>query len=184
MEVGFIVEANEFNVKGIKMTIIEKPEHEMVGYKKSANFDDGSIDLFVKELVEDGKVGKLAKTLKTSQHVWLCLADCLSCGLNCGLQVCCIVCVEKTENHDFSKFANNELFTFRLPASKWVRYEMYDIRSFENLFKYDIYKLVHEIGYKWNEAIRLHFDNQYECHNGEKWNDGKIGYFLLPVVPL
>ena len=173
---------NEFNVKGIKLTIIEKPEHEMIGYKKPTNEGDGSLDLFVKQLIENGKIDKLATE---TQEVWLCLSDCLSCGMNCsGFDFCSIVCVEKIENHDYSAFSKGELFSFRLPVSKWVCYELNDIQSWDNLFKYGIYELVQEIGYKWNDTIRLHFDNQTWCHSNGQWNKGKIGYFLLPVVPI
>ena len=176
---------NVFNVKGIKITIIEKPEHEMIGYKKSMNEGDGSLDLFVRELAENGKIDKLTGTSQNLQQIWLCLSDCLSCGLGCsGVDFCSIVCIEKTKNHDYSAFKDDELFTFCLPASKWARYEIYDIQSWDNLFEFGIYELVQEIGYKWNNAIRLHFDNQFECHSNGQWNDGKVGYFLLPVVPI
>jgi len=177
--------ANEFNVKGIKLTIIEKPEHEMIGFKKATNEHDGSVDLFIKQFTESGKIDKLIATTQSSQEVWLCLADCLSCGLNCsGFDFCSIICIEKTEKHDFSAFADNELFSFRLPASKWARYEPHDIQSWDNLFNYGMYDLVQEIGYKWNDTICLHFDNQHWCHKDGQWNEGKIGYFLLPVVPM
>ena len=173
-----------FKEKGIKATIIEKPEHEMIGFKQSANLGDGSIDKFVKRLIQEGQISRLEQTANPSQQVWLCLADCLSCGLACSdKEVCCIVCIEKTEKQDFSAFTNDELFTFRLPASKWVRYEVHDIQSWDRLFECGIYDLVKEIGFKWNDSIRLHFDNQFECHSEGQWNNGKVGYFLLPVVP-
>ena len=170
--------SNEYIIKGIKATIIEKPEHEMIGYKQPAK-DDGSVPLFVSQLFESGKINKLAKTVQTPQQVWVCLTDCLSCGLNCsGFDFCCRVCVEKTINHDFSEFVKNELFTFRLPTSKWVRYES---SQDKDIFEYGIYELVQEVGYKWNDAIRLHFDNQYDCVR-TKAEDGN--YVLLPVVPM
>jgi len=168
---------NEFNVKGIDLTIIDKPEHEMIGFKKSAK-DDGSVPLFVSQLYENGKINKLTKTLQQPQQVWVCLSDCLSCGLNCSdFEFCCIVCVEKTESHDFSEFAEDELFTFHLPASKWVRYESYD----KDIFEYGIYDLVQEVGYKWNDSIPLHFDNQNDylkIHSKDR------NCVLLPVVPV
>ena len=168
---------SEFNVKGIKLTIFEKPEHEMTGYKQPAK-DDGSVPLFVSKLHESGKIEKLAKTLQQPQQVWVCLADCFSCGLNCsGFDFCNVVCIEKTMNHDFSEFKNDELFTFKLPASKWVRYESQD----KDIFEYGIYDLVQEVGYKWNDAIPLHFDNQYDCIKNKQEDDNCV---LLPVVPM
>ena len=174
---------NEFSLDGIKITIIEKSEHEMIGYKKPANLGDGSIGSFLNQLIEKGKISKLAGTLQTPQQIWVCLSDCLSCDVKCsGFQVCCIICVEKTVKHDFSSFTDNELFTFRLPASKWVRYETQDYKSLENLHRHGIYELVKKFGYQWNESIRLHFDNEHECHNNEQFYDGKTAYFVLPVV--
>ena len=168
---------NEFNVKGIKLTIFEKPEHEMIGYKQPAN-DDGSVNLFISKLHESGKIKKLANTLQQSQQVWTCLADCLSCGLKCsGFEFCCIICVEKTAEHDFSEFAEDELFTFRLPASKWVRYEAKD----KDIYEYGIYDLVQEVGYTWNTSVGLHFDNQYELLKNKQ---DDCNYCLLPVVPV
>ena len=171
-----ITKQNEFNVKGIKMTIIEKPEHEMIGYKQSMK-DDGSVGLFIERLYRNGKIDDLAQSLQKPQQVWVCLADCLSCGLQCsGIDYCCIICVEKTKEHDFSKIADNELFTFCLPASKWVRYESTD----QDIFEYGIYDLVQEIGYTWNDTIRLHFDNQHDCMKQHT----KSNIVLLPVVPM
>jgi hypothetical protein len=183
---------NEFNAKGIKITIIKKSEFEMVGYTKPANLGDGSISLFVKDLVENGQMDKLSTTLKSQQQIWVCLSDvscsknntiCPICDMSCsGFQVRCIVCVEKTENHDFSEFKDNELFTLHLPASEWALFELNDSQSAENLHKFGVYELVKETGYKWNESIRLHFDNEHECYNNGEWNPDKNYYFLLLVI--
>lgn len=176
---------NEFNVKGIKLTIIKKPEFEMVGFKRPVNLGDGSIGLFIRHLVEDGKVQKLTETLATPQQIWVCLSDCQSCGLSCsGFQVCCRVCVEKTVNHDFSKLADAEISVLHLPMSEWVLYETNDQQSTEYLHKVGVYELVKEIGYQWNESIRLHFDNEHECYNNGEWLLGKTYHLLLPVVPV
>lgn len=174
----------EVSVKGVKLTIINKPKFEMVGYKKPANFGDGSIALFISQLEQSGKMKKLSETLSTPQQIWVCLSDCLSCGLGCsGYHVCCRVCVEKTENHDFSEFSDNEIYTFSLPASEWVIYEAHSKSAIENLHKVGVYELVKEIGYKWNESIRLHFDNEHECLVNGEFVPGKTFRFLLPVVP-
>ena len=111
------------------------------------------------------KIQKLAETSATPQQIWVCLSDCQSCGLGCsGFQICCRVCVEKTENHDFSKLADDEISAFLLPASEWVLYETNDKQSTEYLHKIGVYELVKKIGYKWNESVRLHFDNEHECY--------------------
>lgn len=178
------MQTNEVMIKGVKLTIIKKPEFEMVGYKKPVNLGDGSIGAFIRRLDEYGKIKKLEETLAAPQQIWVCLSDCQSCGLGCsGFQVCCRVCVEKTENHDFSEFSDNEISSFRLAASEWVLYETKDKQSTENLHKTGVYELVKEIGYKWNENIRLHFDNEHECYDNDGWISGKTYYFLLPVVP-
>lgn len=113
----------EFSIKGIKLTILKKPEFEMVGFKRPVNFGDGSIGRFIRELNETGKMQKLAETLAAPQQIWVCLSDCQSCGLGCsGFQACCRICVEKTEHHDFSKIRENEISEIRLPTSEWVLY--------------------------------------------------------------
>ena len=178
--------AKEFNVQGIKLTIIAKPAFEMIGYKTPANLGDGSIARLIAQLSESGKMAKLAGTLHSPQQVWVCLSDCLSCGVNCsGFHVCCRVCVEKTENHDFSKFADDELSVLRLPASEWVLYESDIERASEILHKNDggVYDLKN-FGYKRNDNISLHFDNEHECYNNGEWISGKTFYFLLPVVQM
>lgn len=88
------------------------------------------------------------------------------------------MCVEKTDKLDFSNFKDNELFTFHLPASKWVKYETNDYKSLESLHTHDIYELIKKFGYTWNDNIRLHFDNEHECHNDEQWIYGKTAYFF------
>ena len=173
------------SVKGVKLTIIKKSEFEMVGYKKPVNLGDGSIGMFISQLVESGKMKKLSETLSSPQQIWVCLSDCQSCGSGCsGFLICCRVCVEKTERHNFSKFTDDELFAFPLPASEWVLYETNSQSATENLHKIGVYELVKEIGYKWNESIRLHFDNEHECYENNEWIPGKTYYFLLPVVPV
>mgnify|MGYP005757590017 FL=1 len=174
-----------FIINGIKLTILKKPEFEMVGYKKPANLGDGSIHSFIHQLTESGKMKKLSETRPAPQQIWVCLSDCQSCGLGCsGFHVCCRVCVEKTEEHDFSKFADGELFAFSIPASEWVLYETNSESATKELHKTGIYELVKEVGYKWNESIRLHFDNEHECYHNGEWIPGKIYHFLLPVVPI
>jgi len=174
-----------FNAKGFKITIIKKTSFDAVGFSRPVNFEDGSIGLFLDELAENGQMKKLAETLRTPQQIWVCLSGancgdygkCLVCDSSCkGFDVRCTVCVEKTENHDFSQFNENELFTLRIPASEWADFEMGEGQSFTELHKNDVYKLVGEIGYEWNEKIGLHFDNEHE----ESIPNKKL-CFLLPV---
>lgn len=179
------MDTDKADMKEIKMTILDKPVFEMAGYKQPANLGDGSIGLFIRQLIESGKMMKLSETLSAPQQIWVCLSDCQSCGLGCsGYHVCCRVCVEKTQNHDFSRFEDRELYTFSLPASKWVLYETTSKEATENLHKVGVYEFVKKIGYKWNEGIRLHFDNEHECLKDDRWEPGKTYYFLLPVVPM
>ena len=174
---------NEFNINGVKLTIIKKPQFEMVGFKRAVNFGDGSIGMFINQLTENGKIKKLTETLQFPQQIWVCLSDCQSCGLGCSdFQVCCRVCIEKTESHDLSNFDNEEIVTFPLAASEWVLYETNDKQSTENLHNIGVYEFVKQIGYRWNENIRLHFDNEHECYDNGEWINGKIYRFFLPVV--
>lgn len=176
---------NEYNVKGVKLTIIQKPAFEMVGYKRPANLGDGSIGAFIQQLNKDGNISKLERTLASPQQIWVCLSDCQSCGLNCsGFQVCTRVCVEKTENHNFSEFADDELSSLHLAASEWVLYETNDKQATDDLHEVGVYEFVKQIGYKWNESIRLHFDNGHEIDHDGEWIFDKPYHFLLPVVSL
>ncbi|MCL1951559.1 MAG: hypothetical protein FWF60_01900 [Oscillospiraceae bacterium] len=173
--------AKEFHRKGFKITVAEKPAFEAVGFTRPANLDGGSIARFIKELKEDGRYAKLAATLPSPQQIWVCLSDgshacgkrfCPACDMSCaGFDVRCTVCVEKTAEHDFSRFGEGELFTFSVPASQWADFEADENQSF------DPYQLAGEIGYQWNDRIRLHFDNEHE------WEPGKTVHFLLPVIP-
>lgn len=175
---------NEFHINGVKLTIIDKPAFEMVGYKRAVNFGDGSISSFISQLADSGKLRKLTETLQSQQQIWVCLSDCQSCGMGCsGFQVCCRVCIEKTEKHDFSVFENNKISAFSLATSKWVLYETNDKQSTQNLHSVGVYEFVKKIGYKWNESIKLHFDNEHECYNDDEWIIGKTYRFLLPIVP-
>lgn len=175
---------NEFEINGVKMTIINKTRFEMAGFKKAVKLGDGSISLFIKELDDSGRLKKLAGTLSSPQQIWVCLSDCQSCGRGCSdFHTCCRVCVEKTEKHDFSGFEKGEISMFAVEASEWVVYETKNKAATDYLHKTGIYELVQRIGYKWNENIRLHFDNEHECFCRGEWVEGKIYRFLLPVVP-
>jgi hypothetical protein len=174
---------NEFNINTVKITIIQKPAFEAVGFTWPANLDGGSIARFIKELEEDCRYAKLAATLPSPQQIWVCLSDgshacgkrfCPVCDMSCaGFDVRCTVCVEKTEEHDFSQLKEDELFAFSVPASEWALFET----NPADLHRHDAYKLVGKIGYQWNDRIRLHFDNEHE------WTPGKTMHFLLPVIP-
>lgn len=156
----------------------------MAGFKKSTHLGDGSIARFLQELTENGKIRKLTETLNGTQQIWVCLSDCQSCGMECSdFHVCCRVCVEKTEHHDLSGFEKEELYCFSVPESEWVLYETKDKEAMEYLHKTGVYEFVRQIGYKWNEKIRLHFDNEHECYENGEWVKGKTYQLLLPVVP-
>jgi len=176
---------NVFNVKGFKITIIEKTGFDAVGFTRPVNFSDGSIGLFLYELSENGQMKNLLETLQTPQQIWVCLSgancgdsgNCLICDSSCaGFDARCTVCVEKTENHDFSLLNKNELFTLRMPASEWTDYELVEGQSFTDLHKNGVYEMVNEIGYEWNNKIGLHFDNEHEESLPKKGL-----HFLLPV---
>lgn len=172
-------------IQGVRLTIIEKPAFEMVGFKKPVNLGDGSIALFLRQLAESGKMQKLADTRRAPQQIWVCLSDCQACGSGCPkTQICCRVCVEKTEDLDLSGLNGDEIFLFRLPESSWVLYETRDAQATRFLHETGVYELVKEIGYQWNEKIRLHFDNEHDCYEHDQWIPGKTYRFLLPVVPI
>lgn len=177
------METKEFSINGVNLTIIKKPKFEMVGFKRAVHLGDGSIGLFIRQLTESGKIKELMDTLQSPQQLWVCLSDCQACGLGCtNSEVCCRVCIEKTAAHDFSMF-KDRLTAFTVAASEWVVYETRDKQATAKLHDIGVYDFVKQIGFKWNEEIRLHFDNEHECYNNGEWIDGKIYRFLLPVVP-
>ena len=63
---------------------------------------------------------------------------------------------------------------------QWARYESTDACSPQDIFEYGIYDLLQEIGYKWNDTIRLHLDNQYDCIKQRE----ESNIVLFPVVPM
>lgn len=179
-----IMPTKEFEIDGVRMTIIKKPAFEMAGFKKSVHLGDGSIQRFLAELSRNGKLEKLSRISAAPQQIWVCLSDCQSCGLSCtDFHACCRVCTEKPQLYDFSHFEEDELYVFSLPESEWVLYETKDKPSAARLHSVGVYEFVKQIGYQWNENIRLHFDNEHECYDNGEWIDGKTYRFLLPVVP-
>jgi len=175
----------EFRLHGFKISIIQRPAFKVAGYTRPVNLDGNSIALFIKELAESRQMSKLAATLQSPQQIWVCLSDvncsgskrfCAVCDQSCsGFHTRCTVCVEKTEQHDFSQFNDNELFSFSVPASEWAEFEVGEDHATGELYRFDAYKVVGEIGYQWDDKIRLHFDNEHE------WEPGKAMTLLLPV---
>ena len=162
----------DFNINGFKVTTICKSNFDIVGYTRLVNLDGNSIAKFIKELNENGQVKKLCSTLQTPQQIWVCLSGAENSGFDCR----CTVCVEKTETHDFSQFEENELFKLSSPSSEWADFEVGESQSPTELHSFDVYKMVEEIGYKFNEKVGFHLDNEHE------WSPGKKMHFLLPVV--
>jgi len=185
------MKANEFNVSGAKITIIEKPQFDAVGFTCPVNLDGGMIYSFIAELSSSGQLNKLAETLP-SQQIWACLSDvrctenrkyCKPCDLSCAdFHTRCTVCVEKTDKHDFSGFKDNELFSFGIPAAKWVLCEI-DNKDYVDNFIMNYSESIKEIGFRFDNNVGLHFDNQHECFIDGKWDFSvRKYYFLMPVI--
>ena len=164
---------NEFYVNGFKITVIAKPSFEVVGYTSPVNLDGCSIRLFIKQLTESGKLGKLAATLQSTAQIWVCLSDEGYEGFDCR----CTVCLEKTEQHSFSQFEAGELFRLHVPTSEWADFELNEEQNPTDLHRFGVYDMAREIGYQFNSTVGLHFDNEHE------WEPGKKMHFLLPVIP-
>jgi|GEM_PF-941030 hypothetical protein len=183
-----------FDVQGAKITIIEKPKFDVVGFTRPVNLDGGMISSFINELSANGQLNKLAETLQTPQQIWACLSDvrcaenrkyCTPCDLNCAnFHTRCTVCVEKTDKHDFSSFENGELFMFSVSASKWALCEASDKDSAVN-FIMNYSGVIKETGFCFDNNIGLHFDNQHECFVDSTWDfSTKKYYFLMPVTSI
>ncbi|MCL2487788.1 MAG: GyrI-like domain-containing protein [Oscillospiraceae bacterium] len=164
----------EFTVNGFRITIIQKSSFEVIGFSRFVRLDGASIGAFLQELTDSGQMDRLAETLAIPQQIWVCLsgnerrsdADCR-----------CTVCVEKSGRHDFTKFNNEELFTLSISESEWADYEVGNGKSFTDLHHAGVYNMIGEIGYKFNNKVGLHFDNEYE---ESKLNQAL--HFLLPVI--
>ena len=165
--------AEEFYVRGFRISIIRKPAFEAVGYTTFVRLDGTSIAAFIRALTDGGHMQKLSSTLQAPQQVWVCLsgkegrrdADCR-----------CTVCVVRTPAHDFSGFAEEELFVLHVPASAWAVFEVGPEQTPSELHRIGVYNMIGEIGLGFNDEVGLHFDNQHE------WEPGKTMHFLLPVT--
>ena len=163
----------EFCVRGFQISIVRKPAFEVVGYTTFVRLDGTSISAFIQALTDGGQMQKLSSTLQAPQQVWVCLsgnegrrdADCR-----------CTVCVERTPAHNFSDFAEEELFAHHVPASAWAVFEVGAEQTPSELHSVGVYKMIGEIGCKYNHKVGLHFDNEHE------WESGKTMQFLLPVI--
>lgn len=169
---------NAFDVKGFKIIIEHKTAFEAIGFSKFIRFGEGpdSIGTFLGELSKSGKMKKLADTLNTPQQIWVCLGSSPGTEANSDFDCRCTVCVMKSEKHDFSQLVNEDLYTLRAPESEWADYELSAGQSFEDLHKNDVYKMIQEIGYKFNGKVGFHFDNEHE-----ESLPNKGLHFLLPV---
>ena len=163
----------EFCVEGFRISIVRKPAFEAVGITKFVRLDGTSIAAFILSLTDGGQMQKLSSTLRATQQVWVCLSgnegrtdsDCR-----------CTVCVERTPAHDFAEFAGEELFVLHVPASVWAVFEVDAEQTPSELHRAGVYKMIGEIGCKYNNEVGLHFDNEHE------WEPGKTMRFLLPVT--
>jgi predicted transcriptional regulator YdeE len=162
----------EFNVKGFRISIVRKPAYEAVGFTKFVRLDGTSIAAFVQALTDGGQMQKLSSTLLAPQQVWVCLA---SNEGRSDADCRCTVCVERTPAHDFSDFTK-EIFAFQVPASAWAVFEVGAEQTPSELHEIGVYKMIGEIGCKFNNKLGLHFDNQHE------WEPGKTMHFHLPVT--
>jgi hypothetical protein len=164
---------NEFCIHDLKITISKKNAFEAIGFSKFVRLDGVSIGAFIKEITENGLLNKLKETLIDPQQIWVCLsgnegqsdADCR-----------CTVCIIKTDKHDFSQFKKNDLFTLYVPESEWANFQPIKGKSSTYLHKKGVYNITGEIGYKFNNKVGLHFDNEHEEDSGKEY------HFLLPVI--
>ena len=162
-----------FTVNGFNVSIEKRPSFNIIGFTKFVKLDGKSIAAFLNELTETGNIKKLLQTSKKTQQIWVCLsgnegradADCR-----------CTVCVEQDENQNFSSFSENELFSLHAPESDWAVFEVNEHQSPAELHKNDVYKMIAEIGYKFNFDVGFHLDNEHD------WKPGKTMKFLLPVL--
>jgi hypothetical protein len=169
------MDKKEFCVSGFKVTIIQKPAFEVIGFSKFVHLDGVSIAKFLDELKRNGQYNKLEKTLDVPQQIWVCLsgnegqpdADCR-----------CTVCVEKTDENNFSQFTENELYRINVTESQWADFEINKNQTSTEFHKIGNYGMLKQIGYEFNNKVGLHFDNEHEEYLG-----GGM-HFITPVIPI
>lgn len=165
-------EISETIVRGFKVRIIEKCAFEAAGFSTFARLDGASISSFIRRLTGNGDMDKLASTLNIPQQIWVCLSG------NEGqpnVDCRCTVCVERTDEHDFTLLSDNELLTLQIPPSTWAVFEVGADQSPTELYRAGVYDMIGKIGYAFNDVVGLHFDNEHE------WKPGKSMCFMLPV---
>lgn len=170
---GAIFDMEKYHLNGFHVSIINKPAFDITGFTAFAKEGDGSIHAFLQELEDGGRMQKLVETLDEPQQIWVCLSG------NEGYAEAdfrCTVCVERTKNHDFSHFSQDELFTLHAPESAWAVFEVGKHQSPQDLHRIGVYHMIGEIGYRFNSKVGFHLDNEHE------WVSGKPMYFYLPVI--
>lgn len=172
------------SVAGVTLTVLQKPAFTMIGYQRPVHLGDGSIARFLRQLGEEDKLEQLESLAGPPRQVWVCLSDCQACGQGCaGNPVCCRVCVEQRDPGE-ELLLGEGAYVFSLPPSEWALYQAREKTALENLHRAGIYQVVREIGYTWNQALPLHFDNEHQCLRDGAWTPGQTYRLLLPVAPM
>ena len=169
------MKTNEFNIKGIKLTIIEKPEFTVYGFFRPVNLDGGMIGNFINELKENGKIKKLEEIAGATPKTWVCLSDCSpeipfcdNCDNKCeGFHTRCLFCVMDENVRDTAQLRAEGLFAINLPASEWAVFE-FDENGGDC-------SILEKIGYEWNKKLMMHFDDEHD------WEPGKKVIWHFPV---
>ena len=167
------MQEKSFSLYGFQINIIQKSAFKAIGFTRFVKLDGRSIGVFLNELETSGKIKQLFETFNSPQQFWVCLSG--NEGNN-DYDCRCTVCIFPTEKHNLSNILEKELFTINIPESYWADFIVGPDKTPKELHSHGVYEMVGEIGYKFNNKIGLHFDNEHEFESKRSM------HFLLPVI--
>ena len=179
IETGYIPDSE--TICGYKANLITKEKFVITGYTKILQQGMTETD-FRNELISDGRLGFLKANLKETAPILGFGSFDAECQKYKG-SYRYTLCVNSDDVIEMDRFKASDMFTKKIPASKWIQFEM-SLDVFLHKFKPESkhHQLVRLLGYKFNGPIFGHFDVfldgviDYEAANKEC----KV-YFWMPV---
>lgn len=181
IKTGYI--ENSENICGYKASLIIKEKFIITGYTKILHSGVTETD-FRNELISDGRLEYIKSNLKEGAPILGFGSFDSECHKYKG-SYRYTICVDVNDVADIDKFKTPEMFTKKIPASKWIRFEM-SLGVFLNKFKVEgrHHQLVKNFGYKFNGPISGHFDVYLDgIIEFDETNKDREVYFWMPVIP-
>jgi hypothetical protein len=179
IKTGYIADSE--NICGYKASLITKEKFVITGYTKILQQGMTEAD-FRNELISAGRLEHVKANIKERAPILGFGSFDAECHKYKG-SYRYTICVNADDVVEMDRFKADEMFTKKIPASKWIQFEM-SLDVFLKKFKPESkhHQLVQLFGYKFNGPISGHFDVfldgviKYEENN----KDRKV-YFWMPV---